>query len=375
MTIFSLSQSQNTTDSQSRNINITDIQSLNITDAIPTLLQRNLNVSAGAVDSLKRFIGTHYGEIIEGLTEIKTYLQKYGYIPQSTKNFTNDFDKALVNAITTYQKFYHLEQTGELDANTIGQMILPRCGNPDVGNQSTFLKPDDKSARRLRSVGRYNIIAGNPKWEKTDLTYAFLPENNLDESYKKAIRRAFNTWQAVTKLTFRKTEFYDSADIKIGFYSGDHGCGHAFDGQLGELAHAYPPPVGWFHFDKDENWDVEGVGEQQTMFDMNFDETTLTDLESVAVHEIGHLLGLDHSSDPKAIMFPTLIIGTKRVQLQKDDIDGIQSIYGANPGYLHGSDSSSNDVRRRFGGWAAVRQCWGILLILVVIVLDVYITN
>jgi len=59
----------------------------------------------------------------------------------------------------------------------------------------------------------------------------------------------------------------------------------------------------------------------------------MVDLESVAVHEIGHLLGLDHSSEKEAIMFPTLEDGTRKVELSRDDIEGVQMLYGSNPNY------------------------------------------
>ena len=51
-----------------------------------------------------------------------------------------------------------------------------------------------------------------------------------------------------------------------------------------------------------------------------------TTLYQVALHEIGHALGLDHSKDPNAIMFPTL--GNKNVDLDATDIAGIQALYG-----------------------------------------------
>ena len=51
------------------------------------------------------------------------------------------------------------------------------------------------------------------------------------------------------------------------------------------------------------------------------------DLETVAAHEIGHTLGLAHSDDPNALMFPSYS-GPHR-SLDQDDIAGVQSIYGA----------------------------------------------
>ncbi|KAI9161960.1 hypothetical protein LWI28_022374 [Acer negundo] len=102
-------------------------------------------------------------------------------------------------------------------------------------------------------------------------------------------------------------------------------CGHAFDGVLGELAHAYAPLFGWFHFENDENWVVH-QGDQPGHNSKGPAILIAIDLESVAIHEIGHLLGLGHSVDQNAIMFPTLTNGVRKIELQKDDVDGIQSL-------------------------------------------------
>ncbi|KAJ0509034.1 putative envelysin [Helianthus annuus] len=85
--------------------------------------------------------------------------------------------------------------------------------------------------------------------------------------------------------------------MKIGFYAGEHGDGEEFDGVLGSLAHAFAPPRGLLHLDSDETWIVGDI------FGSGSGTGTEMDLESVAVHEIRHLLGLGHLSVENANMF------------------------------------------------------------------------
>ncbi|KAL0693692.1 hypothetical protein Bca4012_060872 [Brassica carinata] len=282
-----------------------------------------LNATRSAWETFEKLAGCHAGNKTDGLSKLKQYFRRFGYISSaSVGNFTDDFDDVLESAISTYQKNFNLEVTGKLDAPTLQQIVKPRCGNPDMIDGASGMN----AGRKLRAVARYSFFPGKPQWPKRnrDLSYAFVPQNNLTEEVKQVFARAFARWADVTPLNFTRSESLFRADIVIGFFSGDHGDGEPFDGPMGTLAHASSPPTGMFHLDGDEDWLISGEEMNRRILPV----TSVVDLESVAVHEIGHLLGLGHSSVEDAIMYPAISGGHRKVELAKDDIEGIQHLYG-----------------------------------------------
>jgi len=165
------------------------------------------------------------------------------------------------------------------------------------------------------AISEYRAIS---TWEKLDITYMFVNGTGQlqGDSERDLVRRAFALWAEQTSLTF--TEVTDNtADIVIGWATGEHGDGDPFDGPGDVLAHAsFPNPYDksqvFLHFDDDERW-VDS-------------DTRDVDLLTVAAHEIGHTLGLAHSGDPNALMFPSY--SEPHRFLSADDIAGAQSLYG-----------------------------------------------
>ena len=98
------------------------------------------------------------------------------------------------------------------------------------------------------------------------------------------------------------------------FVRREHGDGEPFDGPRGVLAHAFPPEDGRVHFDEDERFTING--------------RPGTDLLELAVHEIGHAIGLAHSNVRGSIMWPFDTGYKANLRLHNDDIKGVQFLYG-----------------------------------------------
>ncbi|KAL2349353.1 hypothetical protein Fmac_003353 [Flemingia macrophylla] len=293
-------------------------------------------------DAYRNFTGCSRGKTYDGLSNLKNYFHYFGYIPEAPpSNFTDDFDDALESAIREYQKNFNLNITGELDNATMTQIVLPRCGVADIINGTSTMnsgKTSTNTSAKFHTVAHYSFFEGEPRWPEgtSELTYAFDPDNGLTDTVKSVFASAFSRWSEVTTISFREAESYAGADIRIGFYSGDHGDGEPFDGVLGTLAHAFSPTNGRFHLDEAEDWVASGDVTKASV-------SNAVDLESVAVHEIGHLLGLGHSSVEEAIMYPTISAKTRKVDLNEDDVLGIQELYGSNPNYTGTPSTSSRE--------------------------------
>ncbi|KAL4283739.1 hypothetical protein GQ457_16G001810 [Hibiscus cannabinus] len=277
-------------------------------------------------ESLQDLKQAQKGDVVHGINQVKQFLRAFGYYPRGTDVLDDEFDDALEAGLVAFQQVYHLKVTGKIDPDTIKAMSTPRCGVPDVSSVNRTSNRHGHGHGHGHGMfyfaPEYAFFPGDRKWSKYYLNYNFLPDSVQVVDFQELrglIARAFQKWADVSPFRFQEVPEGTRADIRMGFYRRDHGDDYPFDGPGGVLAHALAPEEGRLHYDADENWSTNPTGSQ-------------VDLESIAVHEIGHNLGLGHSEDQNAIMFPTFNAGTTKRDLGQDDISGLRALYGYSQG-------------------------------------------
>ncbi|XP_053440183.1 matrix metalloproteinase-21 [Nycticebus coucang] len=306
----------------------------------------------------------HQAKPIADLHAAQRFLSRYGWSgsqgtwapspegpPEATKATT------LSEAVRRFQRVNALPASGELDAATLAAMNRPRCGVPDTrlpppAGAPPPPGPVPRATRRRRFL---RMLLLRPGWQqeeppdggvarafsKKTLTWRLVGEalsSQLSvEEQRHIFRLAFRMWSEVTPLDFREdlTAPGPTVDIKLGFGRGRHlGCPRVFDGSGQEFAHAWR--LGDIHFDDDEHF-------TPPTSDLGIS------LLKVAVHEIGHVLGLPHTYRTGSIMQPNYIPQEPAFELDWSDRKAIQRLYGSCEGSFDTAFDWIRKERNQYG--------------------------
>jgi len=255
------------------------------------------------------------GDEHPSVVEVQNFLKRFGYLDAAVAadaavatgrtHEPGRLDEVTVRALTEYQRFYSVGTHGTLDAPTRELMVTPRCGVPDV-------MPPGPSARFVTACS----------WNRYFFKYA-IGKFSTDVHPKISLQaggRAFRTWaNAGFRLSFGNVDPGEFPDILVEWLP----VAGSISGLPIMAASDFPPACGrpdrprrLDFFDKDITWAVEWEGQKVA-------------IEDIAVHEIGHLLGLNHTqTNPPPGNVMHAYAQHQRI-LGRDDLDGLAALgYG-----------------------------------------------
>jgi len=224
------------------------------------------------------------------------WLHHFGYL-LSRYPTADEFDKAIVQM----QKIYGLVEDAIAGPVTRRAMGLFRCARGDGP---------------LRQPVR--VDGNHCKWEKDTITYSIGSKFRLAgqvEKSKNIVREGFTYYEALTGKTFVEINNWNEADIRVGRGRGSR---WDFDGPGNVLAWAELPcragdPQLLSMFDDTEPWNLRESGPGVIM-------------RAVWLHELGHLMGLEHSADPADLMAP--YYNPQVIYPQEGDKARLARVYG-----------------------------------------------
>lgn len=235
---------------------------------------------------------------------LQTKLKRYGYLPNAElaaeyprwtpvvdeQPVEGSFDDVTERALRAYQRRYGLEQTGRADAVTQQQLGTARCSVPD-----NIQEADQHTKFSTRNGTTKTTI----RWKTSG---SLANQGVPDQRFVEVASWALWAWSTLVPITFTHTPNASDSSVDLLIRRGTTGLGSCCgDGRTITVASdqpfssATPPHAGHF------------------------------DLHRVLVHEIGHFLGLSHSSLPiaEAIMNPATPTGSVERMPQPDDRAGM----------------------------------------------------
>ncbi len=194
-----------------------------------------------------------------------------------------------------------------------------------------------------------------PRWTARVVTWSLAAAGDVFSSaigpaYEAVVQQAMALWDDAAGVTLVQVADGDDADMRIGF-----GLFGASAGQIGETSYSYINGMVQA-FIPGVTVQAEDPAERQVGSDGLY-AATQTSLAQVVLHEIGHALGLGHSSGQASVMHPVATAANRT--LDATDLDGIRALYGA-PAFTQTNTTSgvsNHPDGESYAGPATPRRC------------------
>ncbi len=265
------------------------------------------------------------------------WLRRFGYVLQD-----NPTPDVIAAAVRKMQHVYGLKQDGVPGPITRRAMGLFRCSQRDAN----IVLADTQSTTTPVAAGT------TCRWKKSNVTFSinssFVLANDR-ETCTSIIRQGFKYYEPLTGLTFIETDTYDAADIQI-LAGASKAMGMDGPGNILALSGT---PCGSKDkklrsiFDSEEPWNLQLSGAGIIM-------------ASVWMHELGHLVGLNHSANADDLMSP--YYNPSIIYPQRGDKQRMAALYGIPYVATQETETALNVGAYSLTGTLVVRHDGGVAL-------------
>jgi len=284
--------------------NIAPLEQTNVPPPViegPYFQQKDSMLTIATEDESKQKTAIEQTDVIQ----LQHLLAKFGWYEGECDSWFGD---KTATAVANFQRTYGLKVDSIAGPKTKGKLMAPRFDSiPDV--VSTRESEEKKRPDTVYATGDEVLY-----WVGTSPGYL------KHDSVLSDIAIAINQWKDATGINFKQTETRSESKLNISWGDRSADNDFFFDGEGGALAHAgsdIETKLGFVVFDMAEKWFVQE----------NKDKATSKEymILPVVLHEIGHVLGLNHSLDPSAVMWAYYV--PDRIRLTSGDVDAVKSLY------------------------------------------------